>query len=82
VRNNVADNMIILLQESNRRSVWYGDIELIEKCATMSNLPKRHPKTTIQYVLNALEKSHKFNKGYIFADFSGVNRRYRCFTIR
>ena len=82
IRSSIADNMAILLKENRRSSVWYGDIDLLEKCAVMSGLPKSHPKKTIQRVLNALDRSHNFTKGYIYADFSGTNRKYRCFTIK
>ena len=79
--NTIADNMLFLLNREGRDSVWYGDLTLIEECATMSNIQTTHPIDTIQRVLNGLEHSKVFKKGYIYADFSGRKRKYRCFTI-
>lgn len=60
-----------IMKENHRNSVWYGDIYLIEKCAIMSGVIKKHPQDTIQCILNALDKSPLFIKGYIVADVSG-----------
>ena len=62
--------------------VWYGDLDLIEECAKLSGVTKSHPQNTIQYVLNALDKSNLFIKGYIYADFNGRNKRYRSFKLK
>lgn len=78
----IADNMLTIMREAHRKCVWYGDISLIEQCAKMSGVTKKHPQDTIQCILNALDKSPLFSKGYIVADFCGKNRRYRCFTIK
>ena len=78
----IAKNMMSIMKENHRNSVWYGDIYLIEKCAIMSGVIKKHTQDTIQCILNALDKSPLFIKGYIVADVSGKKRRYRCFTIR
>lgn len=77
----IAQNMKSIMLEDHRKYVWYGDVYLIEKCAIMSGVIKRHPLDTIQCILNALDKSPLFSKGYIIADINGKKRRYRCFTI-
>lgn len=80
-QQQITTCMITLLKNNNRTCVWYGDLELIEQCATMCNMPRKHPKVTIQRILNALEKSSEFNKSYIVADFNGYRRKYRCFIL-
>ncbi len=78
----IAENMLKLMNEQQRKCVWYGDIFLIEKCAVKSGVMKKHPQDTIQCILNALDRSPLFIKGYIVIDVNGRKRRYRCFTIR
>lgn len=81
MKNIVAYNMHLIMIERNIKIVWYGDISVIEECAIRSNIGYLHPKKRIQRVLNALDRSTLFTKGYINADFSGTNRRYRTFTL-
>ena len=78
----IIENMIKILNENNRTCIWYGDIDLIEKCAFLSSLPQQHPQKTIITILNALDNSPKFTKGYITSDITGTNRKYRCFTLK
>lgn len=78
----IAMTMYKILKESNRKTVWYGDVDIIEDCAKKSGVLKKHPKSTIQAVLNSLDKSPLFIKGYIRADFNGYMRKYRTFTIK
>lgn len=78
---SIAENMKDILIENKQKSVWYGDITIIEECAKKSNLSNRHPMKLITDVLNALDKSNLFQKSYIQADFSGRKRTYRCFTL-
>lgn len=82
MRKTIAENLYGLLQLQKRSTIWYGDIELIEECAIISGVLKSHPKKTIATVLNSLDKSPLFEKGYIKADFNGTTRRYRCYTIK
>lgn len=37
----IAKNMMSIMKENHRNSVWYGDIYLIEKCAIMSGVIKK-----------------------------------------
>lgn len=82
MRKTIADNMIDVLKQHQRINVWYGDIELIEECAKLSGVKKKHPKDTIQSILNALDKSSLFHKGYIISDVNGNSRKYRCFSVK
>lgn len=77
----IAENMKTIMKKHNRTTVWYGDLELIEECARLSGLTSRHPKATIKSVLDALDKNRNFKKTYMYEDFSGVRRKYRCFTL-
>lgn len=81
MRKTIAQNMVVVLEKYQRVNVWYGDIELIEECAKISGVMKKHPKDTIQCVLNALDKSSLFCKAYIISDFNGRKRKYRCFNL-
>lgn len=78
----IIQNMINILEKNSRTCIWYGDIRLIEQCASLSNLPLQHPQNTIATILNALEHSSSFKKGYIISDINGARRRYRCFTLK
>lgn len=78
---SIAENMKDILLENGQKSVWYGDIDIINECAKRSNLSNRHPIKLITDVLNALDRSALFEKSYIQADFSGRKRKYRCFTL-
>lgn len=82
MNNSISDNMYNVLLKNNRTSVWYGDLELIEECAKLSKLKKDHPKKIIKCVLNALDQSNKFEKKYIYSDFSGIRKKYRCFILK
>lgn len=81
MKKSIAENMCQLMKESKLTIVWYGDINLIDECARISNINCTHPKERIQRVLNALDKSTFFTKGYITADFSGIKRKYRTFKL-
>ena len=81
MKTSIAKNMVNILIAHNRTTVWYGDIDLIEECALKSNIISKHPKTKIQYVLNALDKSSYFCKSYIVSDISGRKREYRGFKL-
>lgn len=81
MKQSIAQTMFEIMKQNNISYVWYGDINLIEECAEKSGVTKRHPKNTIQAVLNALDNSPLFKKGYITADFSGSKRKYRSFSI-
>lgn len=82
MKNHIANNMKEILIAHQRTSVWYGDISLLEECAKKSNIITTHPQKTIQRILNALENSTLFEKGYIIADISGTKRKYRCFSLK
>lgn len=82
MRKNIAQNMVDILYKHNRKNVWYGDIEIIEECAKLSSIRKSHPKATIQCILNALDRSELFTKGYIISDINGKVQKYRCFSIK
>lgn len=82
MKKTIAQNMISIMKQHNRTNVWYGDIDLIEECAIQSNIPSKHPQKRIQHILNALDNSRYFSKGYITSDISGKNRRYRCFILK
>lgn len=73
--------MINIMKQNQRTSIWYGDIDILEKCAKVSGVLKSHPQNTIQCILNALDKSPNFIKTYIYSDISGKKRKYRCFTM-
>lgn len=82
MKKTISQNMIEILTLNGQKSVWYGDIKVIEECANKSNVQKGHPQKTIQCVLNALEYSKYFEKSYIISDHTGKKRKYRCFTIK
>lgn len=82
MKKTIAQNMIEIMKQYNRSSIWYGDIPLIEECAKKSDIPAKHPQQTIQHILNALDKSPYFTKGYIYSDISGTCRKYRCFKLK
>lgn len=71
-------NKLIML---NRKSVWYGDVQIIEECAAECGIIRSHPQDTINVVLNALDASCLFSKTYITADINGSKRKYRCFSL-
>ena len=81
MRQSIANKMYDLMLIEKRERIWFGDIDIIEQCAKACGIVKDHPQKTIISVLNALEKSSKFKKGYIKADIGGVTHKYRCFTI-
>ncbi len=81
MRQTIAQNMLQIMESEGISCVWYGDVKLIEKCAKKSGVLKKHPKDTIQTILNALDKSKLFKKGYITADFNGKRRKYRAYSI-
>lgn len=82
MKHQIALTMKELLRKKGRNAVWYGDIELIEECARLSGVEIQHPPKTIKYILNNLDRSTCFTKGYIIADVGGSKRRYRCFKLK
>lgn len=81
MNNCIERNMKEILNRMGRHSVWYGDVDIIEECAKMSGVKLSHPKRNIRIILNGLENSASFKKSYIVSDISGINRKYRCFTL-
>ena len=75
--NEVAYHMKRKMEQNERTTIWYGDIQLIEECAKECGILRSHPQKTINTVLNALDKSPLFTKSYIFADINGSRRKYR-----
>ena len=82
MRKNIAWYMREILLREKRNSIWYGDLELIEECALLTNTKKSHPQNTIRSILNGLDRSKIFEKTYICADFNGYRRKYRCFILK
>ncbi len=82
MKKTIAENMFEIMVEKDIDIVWYGDLTTIEECAFKSKIKSKHPKITINKILNGLEKSVLFEKGYIKADFNGTNRQYRSFKIK
>ncbi len=82
MKMTIAYAMHEIMINQNRKSIWYGDLDLIEKCAKACHLSKKHPQKTIQSILNGLDYSDLFRKTYIYADFNGCKRRYRCFQLK
>lgn len=80
--NTIAQNMVEIMKYYNRTYIWYGDIELIEECAKKSHILPKHPQKMIQHILNALDDTRYFSKGYIYSDINGKNRKYRCFKLK
>lgn len=67
----IAENMRDILIERGYNSVAYGDLDDIHECAERSGMYERikskrggHPLNTINKVLNGLERSEIFEKGY------------------
>lgn len=65
MKTTIAQNMIEIMKQHNRTTVWYGDLDLIEECAKKSHIPHKHPKFNTAS-LNALDRSPDFSKCYIF----------------
>lgn len=82
MKTTIAQNMIEIMKQHNRTTVWYGDLDLIEECAKKSHIPHKHPQNLIQQVLNALDRSPDFSKCYIFSDVSGRKIKYQCFKLK
>ncbi len=79
--SNIAENMYALMIERDIDYVWMGELHLIEECARRCNIKKDHPKKVIQSILNGIEKSDLFKKGYLMAEYNGRKRKFRCFSI-
>lgn len=82
MKYQIALTMKEIMLKNGRNTVWYGDLELIEECAELSGVKIQHPKKTIKYILDNLDRSPCFTKGYIIADIGGSKRRYRCFKLK
>ena len=80
-QSEIAHYVRSKLIQNKRNSLWYGDIQIIEECATECGIVQEHPRKTISVVLNALDKSPLFRKSYIFSDINGSKRKYRCFSV-
>jgi len=57
MRNRIAEKMRDILLQAGRKSVWYGDIDILEMCANQCNICTTHPQKTIRLVLNSLPQS-------------------------
>ncbi|QVK19681.1 hypothetical protein KHQ81_15655 (plasmid) [Mycoplasmatota bacterium] len=81
MKKTIAQNMADLMKKKKVRIVWLGDPDLVGECAKISNMKKDHPLKLIYRVLNALDKSPLFSKGYIYSDHEGRNIKYRSFKL-
>jgi len=87
MKKTIAEHMADILREENMRAVWFGDIVQIHECAVRAGIYERvrgqhgdRPLRVIQKVLNALERSDLFEKGYI--RFDGNKAPCRSFKLR
>lgn len=78
--HTIAETMYSLMQEQDLQYVWMGDLHLLEECAQRCHLKKKHPANMLQSVLNGLDRSDLFQKGYLYADYNGKKRKFRCFS--
>ena len=76
----IAKTMYLLMKEHNMNHVSMGDLHLLEECAQLCHIKKKHPQKMIQSILNGLEKSELFTKGYLYAEHNGRMQKFRCFT--
>ena len=82
MKKAIAKTMYNIMIETDKKYIWYGDLNLIEQCAQKCQFSDIHPKKKIQRILNALEHSDLFQKKYLYSDITGQNRKYRCFKIK
>ncbi len=85
-RKTIAEHMRDILLEKGYESVSYGDLDEIHECAERSGMYDRvknkrgsHPLNIINKVLNGLEKSELFEKGY---KTGNGGRDIRWFTLK
>lgn len=82
----IAENMQTILIREGITSVLWGDSGLLDECATLSGIARKHPLDRWQNVLAGLERApHIFDKGYIRVDGCWQGKRslrVRCFTLK
>ena len=64
----IADHMVDVLTERGIKVIGWGDFGLLDECAsrcTHTTLMKTHMDARHQRILNALERSDKFEKHYV-----------------
>lgn len=86
MKKTIAEHMIDVLNENNLKGVWMGSPDLIHECADRAGVKVTHPLNVINCVLNALDRSPLFTKGYIRAcSLTGKTDReclHRCYQIK
>lgn len=79
---SIAQVLKEVMIETNTPVVWYGDPDILHVVANRSGIYDRskdhHPLSIFQRVLNAAERSHLFDKGYI----KHAGRQYRSFQLK
>lgn len=84
-KKTIAETMVEVLKEYKEDGVMYGDLGLLDECASRckhTNLMDLHPLTRHQRILGALEKRlDLFEK--LFVKFPGIPwPLVRCFKLK
>ena len=84
-RKTITDTAIEVLAENGRENIWWGDQPMLDEIAaraTHTNLLSLNPLLRHSRILDALERSGKFKKGYITLGGMRGNNKTRCMTLK
>lgn len=84
-RKTVAEIAIDVLAENDTKNIWWGDCGYLDEIgirATHTNLSSLHPLTRHTRILDALERSGRFEKYYITLGEKKGQKRMRCLTLK
>jgi hypothetical protein len=78
-----AEHARDVLVESGYTSVMWGDAWLLDAIGTRCGLPRMHPLNRHKRILDALERSPLFTKGYVRLDVftNNQSRLVRSFKL-
>lgn len=82
----IAEHMRDTLIENGYKYVMWGDVGTLDDCAsrcTHTDMNKVHPLYRHHRILNALDRSPLFEKGYVRLDIfqNNQSRLVRCFQL-
>ena len=84
MRKTIADHVFDVLAEQQMNGICFGDLDQIHEAARRAGMYEKggntHPLCVIQKVLNGLERSNRFEKGYM--KYDGKRPPCRAFRVK
>lgn len=77
----IAKTVRQIMIDSNEQYIWFGSVEILDKCTDVLQLNHIHPLVRAKRILDAVDRSSYFLKKYMMVEINGKMRKVRCFCL-